>query len=73
MHPQGKFLPSREGREVNCLKDVLNLYKMSGERRGEWCIVNFLRGGDILWIFLQPLRNNATFWQEKSTNSSIEY
>ena len=43
-HPQRKFPPSGEGRD--CLKNALNLYRMSREGG----IANFLCGGGV-WIF----------------------
>ena len=44
---RGNFRRPERGGGRDCLKNVLNLYRMSGE--GEGGIANFLRGG--VWIF----------------------
>ena len=49
-HPQRKFLPSGDGGGggSDCLKNILNLYKMSGEGEGV-LLISSMGGMDLFW------------------------
>ena len=59
--PTEEISAVRRGGGRDCVKNVLNLYRMSGE--GEGGIANFLRGGgmDLFWnnpILLTKFKSN---------------